>query len=205
LELFREDGRADAPARPRPANDAEVVYQFKITLLGVQPPVWRTVQVRGCSLAQLHACIQAAMGWGNCHSHLFDVDGSRYGAPTPLDASLGFEIRDESQTPLSQIIPESGRFYRFYYDYDMGDGWRHEVCFEGYPPLEKDRSYPACLAGERACPPEDIGGPWGYREYLEALAQPTHPRHAEQLAKRGPFDAEAFDANRAAEAMRGAV
>jgi hypothetical protein len=91
---------------------------------------------------------------------------------------------------------------RWFYEYDFGDGWRHEIVFEGYSPIAKKVKYPLCVEGERACPPEDIGGPWGYAEFLEAIADPDHERHDEFMDWRGPFDPEEFDVKKATSEMR---
>jgi hypothetical protein len=81
-------------------------------------------------------------------------------------------------------------------------GWRHKIVFEGHPLKEKGKKYPLCVEGERACPPEDIGGLGGYEEYLAVLANPKHEWHEEFVRLQGPFDAEAFDEDRATRAIR---
>ncbi len=103
---------------------------------------------------------------------------------------------------MSKLLPKSGKRTRWIYEYDFGDGWRHEVLFEGNPPPEKGKKYPVCLDGERACPPEDVGGPWGYAEFLEAMADPKHERHDEFIEWRGPCDPEAFDVKKTTREMR---
>ncbi len=95
---------------------------------------------------------------------------------------------------LSEILPHSGKQSRFEYEYDFGDGWPHEVLFEGVRRPEAGQRYPVCLEGARACPPEDVGGTGGYEVFLEALADPRHERHAEfRDWIGGGFDPEAFD------------
>ncbi len=179
-----------------------VIYQFKITLLDIKPAIWRRIQVPDCTLADLHEYIQAAFGWWNYHLHQFLIDGERYGPPAPDDMDFGLEMMDETDVPLGQLIPRSGRKSRWIYEYDFGDGWRHEVVFEGFPPVDPKAKFPICVEGARACPPEDCGGPWGYAEYLAAITDLQHERHEELLAWRGPFDPEAFDAQQATRAMR---
>jgi hypothetical protein len=180
----------------------DVIYQFKITLLDIKPTIWRRILVPDCTLADLHQYIQAAFGWWNYHLHQFDIDGERYGPPAPDDMDFGLETIDESDVYLSKLIPRSGRKSRWIYDYDFGDGWRHEVLFEGFPAADPKAQYPQCVAGERACPPEDCGGPWGYADYLATLADPQNERHEELLEWRGPFDPEAFDAKEVTKEMR---
>ena len=180
----------------------DLLYQFKVTLLDIKPAIWRRIQVPDCTLADLHEYIQAAFGWWNYHMHQFDIDGERYGPPAPDDLDFGLEMIDETDVHLSKLIPKSGRKSRWIYEYDFGDGWRHEVLFEGFPPVDPKAKYPLCVDGERACPPEDCGGPWGYADYLAALADPRHERHEELLEWRGPFDPEAFDAKQATKEMR---
>ena len=109
---------------------------------------------------------------------------------------------DDSGVLLRQLIPKSGRRSQWIYEYDFGDGWRHEVLFEGFPPSNPKTKYPLCLEGERACPPEDCGGPGGYAEYLAAIADPRDEQHEEMLQWRGPFDPEAFDAKKVTKEMR---
>src|SRR5690348_10847142 len=111
---------------------AERVYQFKITLLDARPPVWRRIQVKDCTLDKLHERIQTAMGWTNSHLHDFKIGGKDYGDPMLLDENFEeFDYGDSTTTKLSDILPRTGRRFRFEYQYDFGDGWRHEVLFEG--------------------------------------------------------------------------
>ena len=90
----------------------------------------------------------------------------------------------------------------FVYEYDFGDGWRHEILFEGFVSVDPKAKYPQCVQGARACPPEDCGGPWGYADYLAAIVDPQHERHEELLEWRGPFDPEEFDAKKATREMK---
>jgi len=131
--------------------------------------------------------IQAAFGLSNYHMHQFEIYGERYGPSSPDDFNFGTEMIDESSVLLSQLIRKSGKRTKWMYEYDFGDGWRHEIVFEGYTLIDTKVKYPVCVEGERACPPEDVGGPWGYAEYLEAIADPDHERYLESLAA---FDSE---------------
>lgn len=189
-------------AARRPAQTSGLLFQFKITLLDIQPAIWRRIQVPDCTLDGLHLYIQTAFGWRNYHLHQFEIDGVRYGPSGPDEMDFGLETKDESEAVLSTLLPKSKRKARWVYEYDFGDGWRHEVVFEGYPQMEEGRKYPLCLEGAMACPPEDCGGPWGYADYLAAVADARHERHAEMLEWRGPFDPETFDAKQATKEMR---
>jgi Plasmid pRiA4b ORF-3-like protein len=181
---------APAPSTGAPATGD--VFQLKVTLLGTQPPIWRRVLVDGSStLDQLHEVIQAAFGWWNYHLHEFDVGRTRYGVPDP-DEDWGEPPRDERRTRLDAIAGEGSSFQ---YTYDFGDGWDHKIAVEKLMPADSAPTIPACIDGRRACPPEDCGGTWGYRELLEILADPNHPEHDERREWLGrPFDPEAFDA-----------
>ena len=146
-------------AESRPKANSDILYQFKITLLGIEPAIWRRIQVQDCTLDKLHEHIQTAMGWTNSHLHQFEIKGERYGDPDLLDDGFGdFHCFDSTDIILSQILPQTKKRFSFKYEYDFGDGWEHEVLFEGRPPLEKNRKYPLCLEGEQACPPEDRAG-----------------------------------------------
>lgn len=186
----------------RPAQTLGLLFQFKITLLEIKPAIWRRIRVPDCTLDVLHLYIQAAFGWWNYHLHQFEIDDVRYGPPEPDGMDFGLETADESKVVLSALLPKSKRKARWIYEYDFGDGWRHEVLFEGFTPAEPKVKYPLCLEGARACPPEDCGGPWGYGDYLAAITDPHHEQHEELLEWRGPFDPEAFDAKMATGQMR---
>jgi hypothetical protein len=69
--------------------DPATLFQFKITLIGSTPPIWRRIQVRDCTVDKLHKHIQTAMGWTNSHLHQFEIKGERYGDPELLED--GFE------------------------------------------------------------------------------------------------------------------
>lgn len=175
------------------------VHQVKVTLLTVKPPVWRRIVVpSGMTLAELSPVLAAAMGWYGGHLHLFDVEGTRYGTPDP---DWGRDDLDEGRFPLSDVLPTVGLKMRW--DYDFGDGWEHDILVEAISPTEPGVDYPTCLAGRRACPPEDFGGPWGYELLLEVLDDPDHP-DPEHMMERLPldFDPAGFDLTETNAAMR---
>jgi hypothetical protein len=182
---------------------AERLYQFKITLLDIRPPIWRRIQVKDCTLDKLHEHIQTAMGWTNSHLHDFKIGDKDYGDPWLLDENFEeFDYGDSTTTKLSDILPRTGKRFRFEYQYDFGDGWRHEVLFEGCLRAEQGQRYPLCLEGARACPPEDVGGTWGYEEFVEAVRDEDHEQHEDMLRwAGGRFDPEAFDPAKATRRM----
>jgi hypothetical protein len=188
--------RKSTAVRPSraPAKTAAIVYPVKITLDHVRPPVWRRVLVKDCTLAKLHQVIQYSMGWEDYHLHLFEIGGERFGNPVQWGEPDFWdeEVADEGKIKLSQLLDRGVKKFR--YVYDMGDDWRHPVQIEKARPAEAGVRYPRCVDGERACPPEDCGGPWGYGDFLDALEDPKHPQHEELLEWiGGEFDPEAFD------------
>lgn len=193
-----------AKSKPKKSTPTDSIYQFKITLLGAKPPIWRRIQVRDCTLDKFHEHIQTAMGWTNSHLHQFEIKTKRFGDPELLDD--GFEdskCEDSTRTFLSDILPRTGKRFAFRYEYDFGDGWEHMVLFEGSPSVATKTKYPQCVDGERACPPEDCGGIEGYAEFLEAIRNPKHKEHASTLEWiGGRFVPEKFNANDATRAMR---
>jgi hypothetical protein len=168
------------------------VYQFKVTLNGIKPPIWRRIQVRSdTTLYELHQILQVVMGWSDYHLHQFVISGVYYGTPDP---EFDFEIKNEKRVKLKQVISEVKK--KFIYEYDFGDSWEHVILLEKILPLDRDATYPICLAGKRACPPEDCGGIQGYYDFLEAIQNPKHPEHDEMLEwVGGSFDPEEFDPN----------
>lgn len=192
--------------KKRPAAKAteRIVYQFKITLLETQPPIWRRILVPDGTLDDLHEHIQTAMGWTNSHLHQFEIKGRIYGDPELLDDGMGdIEFVDALESKLSNHVGGRRRLKKFTYTYDFGDGWEHEIVFEGAAPAEAGKKYPCCIDGKRACPPEDVGGVWGYPEFLEAIRNPKHEEHESYLEWiGGAFDPEAFSAAEATKAMK---
>lgn len=163
------------------------IYQLKVTIRDIRPPIWRRVQVESSiTLSQLHLIIQAAMGWYNCHLHSFSIQGIEYGESQP---DYGLDIRDETKVKLNQVIKSEKA--KFFYTYDFGDSWEHSIVVEKILPKDPSISYPKCIKAKRACPPEDCGGAWGYMEFLEAIQNPTHPEHESFLEwVGGSFDSE---------------
>ena len=193
------DRKQAQPEAPRHSHDvqqeADTAYEIKITLLGIDPPIWRRIRIEDCTLDQLHQHIQSAMGWTNSHLHQFVIDGRIYGDLDLLDDGfLETEILDSTTTPISRIKSGNNRPVKFLYQYDFGDSWEHEVLIERSLKREPRKRYPVCLDGARNCPPEDVGGVWGYFDYLHALGDPTHEEHESHLEWNGPFDPEQFDA-----------
>jgi len=175
------------------------VYQFKVTLEGIQPPVWRRIQVPATySFWDLHVAIQDSMGWQDCHLHA-------YRFPTPeTDPSVEIGIPDDEpfadqrpclpgwEIPIVALLQEPGTI--FAYEYDFGDGWEHQILLEEILPRVPRQRYPKCLTGARACPPEDCGGTHGYEELIKIIRDPSHDefeRMKEWLG--GGYDPEAFD------------
>jgi hypothetical protein len=174
------------------------IYQIRISLAEVTPPVWRRLLVPGgYTLDRLHRAIQYAMGWQSYHLHSFDIDGMQYGEPDP-EGELA--LRDELDTRLDAV---TGKGDKFIYTYDFGDWWEHEVMVEDVFPAEPEEEYPICVAGARACPPEDVGGAYGYTDFLDALADPEHPDHDQMRGWIGrSFDPVAFAPDRITTLLR---
>jgi hypothetical protein len=186
---------AKRPPRPG-SHEQTAAYQLKITLSDLRPLIWRRVLVRGdINLGLLHAVIQVAMGWTNSHLHQFLVGERYYSDPSfGLDEYAERErTLDENRALLRQLAPHQRD--RFWYEYDFGDSWHHEVRVEKISaPDPSWMAFAECLAGARACPPEDCGGVPGYEELLETLKHPGSEEYEEFMEwLGGSFDPEAFD------------
>lgn len=167
------------------------VYQLKVTLRHIHPPIWRRIQLwEDATLAQLHRILQIVMGWEDYHLHEFSIGRRLYSLPDPDDELYERKVLDERRVRLREVVARVGT--EFEYLYDFGDSWRHDLMLEAIVMPEPGTSYPCCLAGERCTPPEDVGGSSGYQDYLEAMADPWHEEHENVLAWRGSFDPEAF-------------
>ncbi len=165
------------------------IYQLKITLKHIKPPVWRRIEVPAdIKLGKLHDVIQIAMGWTDSHLHAFIADKITYGTPDP---DFGGGTKSERNVRLDSIVKEGGRLL---YEYDFGDGWEHGIKVEKVLDADAATHYPRCTDGKRACPPEDCGGPYGYEELLTAIGDPDHPEHNNMIEWiGGEFDPEAFE------------
>lgn len=186
--------------RKRSAKKAasDSMYELKITLREIEPSIWRRIIIPAtASLGELHYILQAAMGWTNSHLHQFRIGDVDYSDPQ-------FELEnadDEFAVILSAVAPRPKA--RFTYIYDFGDGWEHEVVVEKILARETGNAHPACVAGERSCPPEDCGGPWGYADLLEAIRDPDREEHADMLEWVGEeFDPDRFDLNEVNEELK---
>ena len=163
---------------------SKLIYQFRIDLLGIKPAVWRRIQVTAdYSFWDLHVAIQDSMGWLDYHLHEFRVkrpSGRKVIAIGIPDEEADHEVLAGWEVPISNHFVEPGIAAE--YDYDFGDGWRHKVLLEGVLLKEPSVKYPVCLAGARACPPEDCGGIPGYENLLEVLSNPKSSECKEMVA-----------------------
>jgi Plasmid pRiA4b ORF-3-like protein len=171
------------------------IARLKISLDEVEPEVLRRVEAPlAIRLDDLHLAIQIAMGWENYHLYEFRIAGIAWGIPDP-DVPGSDDPLPAAKATLADLV-ERARTKTFQYLYDFGDGWEHTIRIEALTQAEPALIYPRLLAAQGRCPPEDVGGPWGYVDYLEAIADPNHERHAELLDWRGPgFDPNFVDAN----------
>ncbi|MGC9349730.1 MAG: IS1096 element passenger TnpR family protein [Anaerolineae bacterium] len=192
LPVLRDTSQA-RPQKAKRRRQVSTVYKIKVALDDIRPPIWRRLLVpAGMALDDLHLVIQIAMGWQDYHLHQFIVDGTYFGVPHPDYSDFGMEMRDESRVRLDEIVSRAGA--RIKYEYDFGDGWLHTILVEEILPADPDQDYPVCIKGKRACPPEDVGGPWGYQHLLQALRDPSHPEHEDYTVWAGyNFDPEAFE------------
>jgi hypothetical protein len=165
------------------------IYELKITLLEIDPPIWRRIQVPNTLLLScLHDALQAVMGWTDSHLHQFERDGKCWG-DTDSDDSGDLKLMDESRFSIGNLLKAEGD--SMIYLYDFGDNWRHEVVLEKIIPSEAPTK-PVCLAGARRCPPEDVGGPHGYQELLEVIFEPGHEEFEHYRQWAGSVHAEQF-------------
>lgn len=169
-----------------------VVYQLKITLKHIRPPIWRRILVASdTTLQQLHIIIQIILDWENYHLYQFSIGNVSFGDPE-LAVAEGFDMIDAARMKLHDIV--HGEKQKFEYVYDFGDYWQHEILVEKILPLDRKVKYPLCIKGKRSGPPEDCGGPYGYLDLIEIIQDPQHEEHEEMLEwLGGEFEPDAFD------------
>jgi len=168
------------------------IYQFKITLKGGKPTIWRRFQILNSSNFQvLHQVIQTVMGWADYHLFEFIIDDYIHIADSEMIDDEFEEIIDFKIIKIGDYIIEKGD--KLLYIYDFGDGWHHQIILEKIFPFNKSFKHPICLGGKRACPPEDSGGIGGYYWNLRVMKDPNNPDHEHIKEWMGDFDTEYFD------------
>jgi hypothetical protein len=180
-------------------DNRATIHQFKITLDGTKPPVWRRIQLPAtATFWDLHCAIQDAMGWEDEHLHAFEAGDRRHPINIGIPSDDGpWGMTDERagwDVAVSDLLKQPGDKCKYLYDF--GDGWRHTVQLQQVLPRETGVNYPRCTAGARACPPEDCGGIHGYARLCEALKNPAKAdEDGEELLEwfGDDFDPEHFD------------
>ena len=172
---------------------AEKIYRLRVTLLNCKPSIWREIEVTSdMTLAGLHGVLQVLMGWHDSHLWAFEAGGKRFEPPDPDVRTHPAPIDDPHRSTLGTLLEKIGAALR--YNYDFGDHWWIEIKALAIERPEPKARYPRCLAGERAGPPEDCGGPPGFEELLAASMNPRNKHAKELLEWMGPgWDPEAFD------------
>jgi hypothetical protein len=178
------------------------IARIKIELEHIAPLIWRRVDVSlTTNLRALHEIIQAVMPWENYHLYQFAVGERVYGEPDPEDAVWGRKIYQAKGMRLGTLV-ERG-VSELLYTYDFGDDWQHRVIVEEVLDAQPGTDYPTFIDGERTAPPEDVGGPPGFMDFVEAMAKPRHPQRKDLVRwYGGPFNPVDFGAERIAESIR---
>ncbi len=187
----------------------KAAYVVRIDLDNARPPIWRRLRLASdLTLGQMHDLVQIAMGWTDSHLHHFvmgpdDRDLRRQYFLAPYDIEEGEQGIDEDDVRLDQVLAKPGQ--RLFYEYDFGDGWWHTIKLEKVEPWVDGAPDAVCVTGRRACPPEDIGGIYGFEEALTLLAGQTDgvdPEWVKQITDwLGDFDPTHFSVDEVNEAL----
>ncbi|MBO0711231.1 MAG: plasmid pRiA4b ORF-3 family protein [Acetobacteraceae bacterium] len=188
--------------------DAKFLWQVTITVADIEPPIWRRLLLpEDLNFAQLHEVIQAAFGWTDSHLHQFVIGGIVVGAPEfDEDGNNRHRTFNASEVFLRDLVLHNLGEAKILYEYDFGDHWCHWITFDSELPGAAGESYPLLIDGRRSAPPEDVGGPRGYADFLEAWHDPEHEDHRAMRRWVGRrFDPEAFDREKTQKAIRSAL
>jgi Plasmid pRiA4b ORF-3-like protein len=159
-----------------------VIYQLKISILDIHPMIWRRIRVSNNStIADLHYIVQIAMGWTDSHLHRFIINGEEYGV-----AQIGGISFTSNPHKVQLADFRLGEKHRFFYQYDFGDDWQHEILVEKILTSKSNNLDPVCISGKRACPPEDCGG----AERFMAMVQKQKNRSVRAKKRFDEFDEE---------------
>lgn len=177
------------------STSANRIFHLRVELLYVEPLVWRRLWVpETVKLKKLDRIIQESMGWTNSHLHAFNIDGKRYGCQEQDDWGMDPNLLDEKRYAIRDLLGDVG--FEFSYVYDFGDDWMHRVVVERIDEATALNNWAMCVAGENACPPEDVGGLPGYEMSRQSMDDKSHPEFADYWRWHGgPFDVAAFDMN----------
>ncbi len=175
------------------------VYQFKITLKDIKPLIWRRIHVpKTYTFWDLHIAIQNVMGWYDSHLHEFEIvnplSGTKtiIGIPNDDEDFANYKTLPGWKQKISDYFSKENQSAN--YIYDFGDNWEHKIILEKILPKENNITYPLCVKGERACPPEDCGGTYGYEDFLKIIRDPDDEQHERMLEWiGGEFDSEHFN------------
>ena len=151
------------------------IYQIKVTIIHIEPAIWRRLLVpSGITFNKLHKIIQAAFGWQDYHQYNFDFGDTVVDIPDPdypMENVINLNAKREK---IDNLLTARKKCV---YTYDFGDDWEHEIILEEIKHAEEGVKYPICLEGAMHRPPEDVGGEPGYMEFLKAINDPTHCEH----------------------------
>ena len=183
----------------RVRKPAERAYSLRLSVVGCQPRIWRRLLVRESMwLSRLHDSIQVAFDWFDYQTHLFTFDELHFGNPVKRE---DLNVEDDRDVALADL--DLSHRERFGYTYQFGDGWQLEIKVEKSAPLEKGLSYPVCIAGDRAGPPEDCGGLEAFHDMLACIKEPHTDLGREWLEWLGPeYEPAACDLDKINKALR---
>lgn len=174
------------------ADSPDQIATLRIELVDTDPLIWRQLEVpTSITLKGLHDIIQGAMGWFNQHLWEFQIGRQSYGQPMPGETWGPNPTLSAAKVQLGELLKP--RKTVIGYTYDMGDCWEHRITVTDVRPTDPAVAYPRYVAGERAAPPEDCGGIPGFYAALEALADPSHPEHADIVDWLDGYDPDTFD------------
>jgi hypothetical protein len=178
------------------------MYQLKITIDDITPPIWRLISVpETFSLNKLHHIIQISFGWTNSHLYMFGEYENKIGDPILWDDGETETLWDK-KIKIKDVLKKEGD--RLKYEYDMGDGWEHTVVLEKIE--DRGSKTGKCLDGARNAPPEDCGGIDGYNELIHHRCHPEKDGYIELLEWLGDeYDPELIDLKKVNKELKGLV
>lgn len=184
---------------PGAKKSAEKAFSLRLQVVGCTPRIWRRLLVReSLWLTRLHDCIQVAFDWFDYQTHQFVVDDLRFGNPSRKDE---VQVEDDRDVTLADL--ELASRDRLLYEYHFGEGWQVDIRVEKTVAIEKGTTYPVCIAGDRAGPPEDCGGLEAFHDMLACIKEPHTDLGREWLEWLGPtYDPVACDLEKINKGLR---